>query len=192
MESIQDLLPELGRILTYDFERFRDLWLTQLDSLVDYTMAFEKLIYVVGLGNPDLEKRVVEVVEEFIASRQKPYEEWKSSGWLAYELGRVVGEELNRTHTKLQTLIPQLVRKIYEEGQSTFLSLSSFFEDEIISDYSRIISYIVEIFSYPDAEAVSEALEVLETFLQGEESREGLKYRLGMIVSKFNDDFKEG
>jgi hypothetical protein len=50
----------------------------------------------------------------------------------------------------------------------------------------------VEIFSYPDTEAVSEAAEALEVFLQDKESREWLKYRLGMIVSKFNDEFKEG
>jgi len=102
---------------------------------------------------------------------------------------RVIGEELNRSHAKLRNLLPQLVRRICEDSRymEVFLPL-----DEIVSDYSRIIDYIVEIFSFPDAEAVSKALEVLEAFLQNKESREGLKYRLGMIVSKFNDEFKEG
>jgi hypothetical protein len=49
----------------------------------------------------------------------------------------------------------------------------------------------VEIFSYPDTETISEASEALEAFLQGKESREWLKYRLGMIVSKFNEELKE-
>jgi hypothetical protein len=70
--------------------------------------------------------------------------------------------------------------------------VSLFLFDEIVSDYSRIIGDIVEIFSYPDTEIVSEASEVLEAFLQGKENREGLKYRLGRIVSKFNNEFTEG
>jgi len=189
MKNINDLLPELGRIFAYDLERFKDLWLTQFDAFVDYTMVFEKLIYIVGLGNPEVEEKAVEIVEEFIASRQKPYEEWKSSNWLVHELGRVIGEELSKTHAKLQSLMQKLVRKICEDSRymEAFLPF-----DEIVSDYSSIIGHIVEIFSYPDTETVSEALEVLEAFFQGKESREGLKYRLGRIVSKFNDDFKEG
>jgi hypothetical protein len=182
MEKFEDLLPELGRIFAYDLERFRDLWFTQFDTLVDYAMVFEKLIYTVGLGNQEVEKRVAEILEEFIASRQKSYEEWKSSTWLTHELGRVIGEELNRTHAKLQSLLPQLVRRICEDCRYMEALLPF---DEIVSDYSRIIGNIVEIFSYPDKETVSETLEALEAFLQGKESREWLKYKLGGIVSKF-------
>jgi iron-sulfur cluster repair protein YtfE (RIC family) len=143
----------------------------------------------VGLGNQKVEEKIVKILEEFITSRQKPYEEWKSSNWLAHELGRVIGEELNRTHAKLQSLLPQLVRRICEDSRYMEVFLSF---DEIVSDYSRIIDHIVEIFSYPDTETISEASEALEAFLQGKESREWLKYRLGMIVSKFNEEFKEG
>ena len=142
-----------------------------------------------GLGNQKVEEKIVKILEEFITSRQKPYEEWKSSNWLAHELGRVIGEELNRTHAKLQSLLPQLVRRICEDSRYMEVFLSF---DEIVSDYSRIIDHIVEIFSYPDTETISEASEALEAFLQGKESREWLKYRLGMIVSKFNEEFKEG
>lgn len=188
MKKLNNLLPELGHIFAYDLERFRDLWLTQLDTLVDHAMVLEKLIYIAGLGNQEVEKKAVEVLEEFLASRQKPYEEWKSSAWLAHELGRVIGEELNKTHTKLQSLLPQLVRRICEDSRYMEVFLPF---DEIVSDYSLIIGHIVEIFSYPDTEAVSEALEALEAFLQGKESREWLKYKLGIIASKFNDEFKE-
>jgi len=189
MKKLDEILPEIGRIFAYDLERFKDLWLTQLDCLVDYAMTFEKLIYVVGLGNPKVEEKVVKILEEFITSRQKPYEEWKGSNWLVHELGRVIGEELDRVHAKMQSLLPQLVRRICEDSRymEAFLPF-----DEIVSDYSRIIGDIVETFSLPDTEAVSEAVKALEAFLQGKESREGLKYRLGMIASKFNNDFKEG
>jgi hypothetical protein len=182
MKKLHDLLPELGRIFAYDLEKFKDLWLTQFDTFVDYTMIFEKLIYTVGLGDQEVEKKVAEILEEFITSRQRPYEEWKSSAWLAHELGRVIGEELHKTHAKLQSLLPQLVRRICEDSRYMEVFLPF---DEIVSDYSRIIGDIVEIFSYPDTEAISEALEALEAFIQGKESREGLKYRLGRIVDQF-------
>jgi hypothetical protein len=106
MRKLNELLPELGRIFAYDLERFKDLWLTQFDTFVDYVMTFEKLIYIVGMGNPEVEERALKIVEEFIASRQKSYEEWKSSNWLVHELGQVIGEELKRTHAKLQDLMP--------------------------------------------------------------------------------------
>jgi hypothetical protein len=189
MEKLEDLLPELGRTFAYDLRRFKDLWLTQLDTLVDYAMVFEKLIYIVGMGNPEMEEKAVKTLEAFITSRQSPYEEWKSSNWLAHELGRVIGEELNKTHVKLQNLLPQLVRRICEDSGNMEVFLPF---DEIVSDYSRIIGDIVEIFSYPDTETISEASEALEAFIQGKESREWLKYRLGAIVSRFNDEFKEG
>jgi len=191
MKKLQDILPELGHIFSHDLERFRNLWLTQLDAFVDYVMTFEKLIYIVGMGNPEVEERALKIVEEFIASRQKSYEGWKSSNWLVHELGQVIGEELKRTHAKLQDLMPQLVRRMYEDCPFVDI-VSLFLFDEIVSDYSRIIGDIVEIFSYPDTEIVLEASEVLEAFLQGKENREGLKYRLGRIVSKFNNEFTEG
>jgi len=157
MKNINDLLSELGRIFAYDLERFRDLWLTQFDAFVDYTMVFEKLIYIVGMGNPEVEKKAVGILEEFITSRLKSYEEWKSSAWLAHELGRVISEELSRTHAKLQGLIPQLVRKIREDlCCMDLLAFLSF--DEIVSDYSRIIGDIVEIFSYSKTKKFSRSV----------------------------------
>ncbi len=186
MEKLEDLLPELGRIFSYDLERYKDFW---FDVLYYYTAVFEKLFHIVGVENPDLERRVVEVVKEFIASRQKPYEEWKHYNWLSHELKRVMGEELNRTYDKLRDLMPLLVRRIAEDGRNMGSSL--FFYD-MVYDYSLIMDYLMAIFSFPDIDIASEASEALEEFIQGKESRKGLQYRLGRLVSKFNDEFKEG
>jgi len=179
MEKFEDLLPELGRIFAYDLERFKDYW---FDVLYHYGAAFDKLFYIVGVENPDLEKRVVEVVKEFIASRQKPYEEWKTYHWLSDELKQVMGEGLNRTYEALRGFVSLLVRRIAEDGRNTGFSRSFY---DIVSDYSLIMDYLMAIFSHPDIDIVSEAEEALEAFLQGKESREWLKYRLGRIVDQF-------
>ncbi|MFZ8787304.1 hypothetical protein [Thermocrinis sp.] len=97
MEKLEDILPELGRIFAHDLEKFKDDW---FDVLYNYMAVFDKLFYIVGVENPDLEKSMA-------------------------------------------------------------------------------------IFSHPDIDIVSEAEEVLEAFIQGKESREGLKYRLGRIVDQF-------
>jgi putative lipoic acid-binding regulatory protein len=179
MEKLEDLLPELGRIFTYDLERFKDVW---FDVLYNYMAVFDKLFYIVGVENPDLEKRVVEVVKEFIASRQKPYEEWKTYDWLSHELRQVMGEELNRTYDKLRGFVSLLVRRIAEDGRNMGFSRSFY---DIVSDYSLIMDYLMAIFSRPDIDIASGAEEALEAFIQGKENREGLKYRLGRIVDQF-------
>jgi len=147
-----------------------DVW---FDVLFNYVAVFDKLIHIVGVENPDLEKRVVEVVKEFIVSRQKPYEEWKTYDWLSHELRRVMGEELNRTYDKLRGYVSLLVRRIAEDGRAMGFSRAFY---DIVSDYSLIMDYL---------NIASEASEVLEAFIQGKESREGLKYRLGRILDQF-------
>jgi hypothetical protein len=89
MRKLDELLPELGKMLAHDFERFE---ITRLDFLVGYAKVFDKLLDV--LMTP-AEEEAVKLIEEFIASRQKPYGEWKSPDWLAYMLGQVV-EEVER------------------------------------------------------------------------------------------------
>jgi len=84
MKKLNELLPELGEILAHDFERFE---ITRLDFLVGYAKVFDKLLDV--LMTP-AEEEAVKLIEEFIASRQKPYGEWKSPDWLAYMLEETV------------------------------------------------------------------------------------------------------
>jgi hypothetical protein len=86
MKKLHDLLPELGQILAHDFERFE---ITRMGILMDYARVFDKLLDVLALPYP-AEESAVKVIEEFLASRQKPCGEWKSPDWLAYMLGQVV------------------------------------------------------------------------------------------------------
>jgi len=86
MKKLNDLLPELGRILAHDLERFE---ITRTGILIDYARVFDKLLDVLMAPYP-AEEKAVKVIEEFIASRQKPYGEWRSPDWLAYSLKQIV------------------------------------------------------------------------------------------------------
>jgi hypothetical protein len=96
MRKLNELLPELGKMLAHDFERFE---ITRIGILVDYAKVFDKLLDVLMAPYP-AEEEVAKVIEEFIASRQKPYGEWKSPDWLAYMLGQVVEEAKRRQRQK--------------------------------------------------------------------------------------------
>jgi ferritin-like metal-binding protein YciE len=68
MKKLNDLLPELGKILAHDFERFE---ITRMGILMDYAKVFDKLLDVLASPYP-AEEEAAKVIEEFIASRQKP------------------------------------------------------------------------------------------------------------------------
>ncbi len=88
MEKLDELLPELGKVLAHDLERFE---ITRIDILVGYAKVFDKLLDVLASPYP-AEEEAAKVIEEFIVSRQKPYGEWKSPDWLAYSLKQIVEE----------------------------------------------------------------------------------------------------
>jgi len=86
MKKLNDLLPELGKVLAHDFERFE---ITRMGILIDYAKVFDRLLDVLASPYP-AEEEAAKVIEEFITSRQKPYGEWKSPDWLVYSLKQVV------------------------------------------------------------------------------------------------------
>jgi hypothetical protein len=94
--QLLDLLPQLGEVLAYDFGRFRTC---QRDILVDYARVLDKLLDVLMAPCPAKEE-AAKVIEEFIASREKPYGQWKSPDWLAYELSQVIERAKKRQRRK--------------------------------------------------------------------------------------------
>jgi hypothetical protein len=100
MTELRDLLPELGRIFTYDLEKSKDFWFSQFDSFMDWTEAFWHLLYIMSLGGIEAEKEAIKVIEEFVQSRQKPYGQWKSSGWLAFMLRQIKDKTQNSPKTE--------------------------------------------------------------------------------------------
>jgi hypothetical protein len=88
-KELKDVLPELGQVIAHDFAHFESIW---FDVLVGYSKVFDGLLDILMLPSK-AEDEAVKVIEEFIASRQKPYGQWKSPDWLAYMLGQIVEEE---------------------------------------------------------------------------------------------------
>jgi len=88
MKKLSDLMPELGKVLAHDFERFE---ITRMGILVEYARVFDRLLDVLASPYP-AEEEAAKAIEEYIASRQKPCGEWKSPDWLAYSLKQVVEE----------------------------------------------------------------------------------------------------
>jgi hypothetical protein len=88
MRKLNNILPELGQVIAHDFERFEITW---MDILVGYAKVLDRLLDVLSSPHP-AEEEAVKVIEEFLASRQKPYGEWKSPDWLEFMLRRIVEE----------------------------------------------------------------------------------------------------
>jgi hypothetical protein len=81
-KRLKDILPELARIMAYDFSYFQITW---LDILVGYARVFDKLLDILMMPTK-AEAEAVKAIEEYIASRQREYGQWKSPDWLAYKL----------------------------------------------------------------------------------------------------------
>ncbi len=96
--QLLDTLPELAKIMAYDFERFETC---RRDNLVGYARVFDKLLDVLMAPYP-AEEEAAKVIRDFIASRQKPYGQWKSPDWLAYELSQVVERAKRRQRRRLK------------------------------------------------------------------------------------------
>jgi ABC-type sugar transport system substrate-binding protein len=92
--QLLDTLPELGRIIAHDFEHFKTC---RRDNLVGYAQTLQKLaeiLLTLPYGNETEE--AIKVIRDFIASRQEPPGQWKSSDWLAYMLGQAVEKAKKR------------------------------------------------------------------------------------------------
>ncbi len=92
-----DILPELAKVMAYDLEYFDTSWRS---ILIDYTLAFQKLVDILARLPYGTEEEAIKVIEEFIASRQKPYGEWKSPDWLEYKLRQIVERAKRRQRRK--------------------------------------------------------------------------------------------
>lgn len=100
MTELRLVLPELGQIFASDLERSKDFWSSQFDSFMDWTEAFWHLLYIMSSGGIEAEKEAIKVIEEFVRSRQKPYGQWKSSGWLAFTLRQIKDKAQNSPKTE--------------------------------------------------------------------------------------------
>jgi len=92
-----EILPELAKIMASDLEGFET---SRQNLLIDYTLAFKKLINILTKLPYEAGEEALRVIEDYIASRQKPYGEWKSPDWLDYMLRQVVERTEKRQRRK--------------------------------------------------------------------------------------------
>jgi len=78
-----DTLPELARIMAYDFERFETI---RRDTLVEYARAFQKLAEILLTLPCEAQEEAIKVMRDYIASRQREPGHWHGAGWLGYML----------------------------------------------------------------------------------------------------------
>ncbi len=99
--QLLDTLPELGRIIAYDFGRFETC---RRDSLVDYAQALQRLAEILFLLPSEAQEETIRVIRDYIASRQREYGQWHGADWLAYMLGQTVERAKKRQRQKRHKL----------------------------------------------------------------------------------------
>ncbi len=95
--QLLDTLPELARIMAYDFERFDTC---RRDNLVDYARTLQKLAEILLTQPYEAQEEAIKVIRDFIASRQREYGQWHGADWLAYMLGQTVERAKRRQRRK--------------------------------------------------------------------------------------------
>jgi hypothetical protein len=81
--------------------------------------------------------------------------------------------------TELRDFMPQLARKMAEDFD---LYHRAFFFYEVMIDYLGILDCVIDMYLLPDPEPAKKSTEIIEAFLQGKETREGLKKKLRTIL----------
>ena len=92
-----DTLPELARVMAYDFEHFETC---RRDNLVGYARTFQKLVEILLTLPYEANEKALKVIRDYIASRQEPPGQWKSPDWLGYMLECVAERAKKRQRRK--------------------------------------------------------------------------------------------
>ncbi len=95
--NLLDTLPELAKVMTYDFERFDTC---RRDNLVGYAQTLQKLAEILMTQPYEAQEEAIKVIMDFIASRQREYGQWHGADWLAYMLGQVIEKAKRRQRQK--------------------------------------------------------------------------------------------
>jgi hypothetical protein len=168
MTYIEDLLPDLGRIIAEDF---RDPQAELSEVFEDYVFLFDALYKALSLPDKG-QKEVEEAIEEFIQQRQEG--EWDTPKGLVFRI-----RDILQRYEKFQELMVHCQHHTYRSFYNIFF------------DYYYIIGCVANIFSSQDGEAISKAFKALEEFLQGEKRMWELKDELEKIISELTEGSKE-
>jgi hypothetical protein len=92
-----DTLPELARIMAYDFERFETI---RRDTLVGYARTLQKLAEILLTLPSEAQEETLKVIRDYIASRQRELGHWHDADWLGYMLEYVAERTKKRQRRK--------------------------------------------------------------------------------------------
>jgi hypothetical protein len=92
-----DTLPELAKVMAYDFENFETI---RRDTLIGYARTFQKLAEILLTLPCEAKEETLKVIRDYIASRQKEPGHWHDTDWLGYMLGQVVERAKKRQKRK--------------------------------------------------------------------------------------------
>jgi hypothetical protein len=92
-----DTLPELARIMAYDFERFETV---RRDTLLGYARTLQKLAEILLTLPSEAQEETLKVIRDYIASRQREHGHWHDADWLGYMLEYVAERTKKRQRRK--------------------------------------------------------------------------------------------
>jgi hypothetical protein len=92
-----DTLPELAKVMAYDFERFETC---RRDNLVGYARTLQKLSEILMTLPYEAKEEAIKVIRDFIASRQREPGHWHDADWLGYMLECVAERAKKRQRRK--------------------------------------------------------------------------------------------
>ena len=95
--QLLDTLPELARVMAYDFEHFETC---RKDNLVGYAWTLQKLAEILMTLPYETKEEAIRVIRDYIDSRQKEPGHWHDADWLAYMLGQAVERAKKRQRRK--------------------------------------------------------------------------------------------
>jgi hypothetical protein len=95
--QLLDTLPELARVMVYDFEHFETC---RRDNLVGYAQTLQKLAEILMTQPYEAKEEAIRVIRDYIANRQMEPGHWHDADWLAYMLGQAVEKAKKRQRRK--------------------------------------------------------------------------------------------
>jgi hypothetical protein len=93
--QLEGILPELAKVMAYDFERFETC---RRDTLEGYARVFDRLLVILLTVPSEGQLEAIKVIEDYIAGRQNG--NGHSPDWLAFMLGQIVERARKRQRRK--------------------------------------------------------------------------------------------
>jgi hypothetical protein len=95
--QLEGILPELAKIVAYDFERFETC---RRDTLEGYARVFDRLLVILLTVPSEGQLEAIKVIEDYIAGIQNGNRH--NADWLAFMLGQIVERAKRRQRRKRQ------------------------------------------------------------------------------------------